>query len=108
GGSFLNHAWLRRTNVWRRITNPARAAKRLRLVESPRTGWLFRLLGLHQPGRGHRLVRSQAGRQPAQPIKGKAPKLFRVFEIGSRGHACESGLANVWNRKTLSQDDCAD
>src|SRR5262249_17456695 len=30
GVSFLNHAWLRRTNVWRRITSPARGAKRLR------------------------------------------------------------------------------
>src|SRR5215831_5684785 len=30
GGSFLNHAWLRRTNVWRRVTSPSRGAKRLR------------------------------------------------------------------------------
>jgi hypothetical protein len=31
--------WLRRTNVWRRVTSPARGAKRLRSVN----GWLMAL-----------------------------------------------------------------
>src|SRR6516225_1779433 len=29
GGSFLSHAWPRRTNVWRKVTSPARGPKRL-------------------------------------------------------------------------------
>jgi len=34
GGSFLNHAWPRRTNVWRKATSPVRRAKRL--IGNPR------------------------------------------------------------------------